>query len=103
MQSWLLVLFQGITALGVLYGIWNTILARRETVAASREAAAHAQAAVTEIQHVAAKVEEVHVATNSLVSKAEAAADARGELRGIEIGEARAATAAEDQRNPPQT
>jgi hypothetical protein len=100
-QDWLLVVFQGVTAVGVLYGIWNTILTRRETVAAAREAATHALAAIGEIKHVAAKVEEVHIATNSLVEKAEAAADARGEKRGIEMGKAESAKLAEDERNPP--
>ena len=91
-DSWLSDVFQGITSLGVVYGIWNTILGRRETVAAAREAAAHALAAVSEIKHVAIKVEEVRHETNSLtqqlVRTTGEAREAVGEKRGIAIGQA---------------
>lgn len=103
MQSWLLIVFQGITAVGVLYGIWTNVQTRHQAVSAAREAAVHALTAVTEIQNVAAKVEEVHVATNSLAEAARAAesaaAGAAGEKRGIAIGMATAEQAAQDRDN----
>jgi hypothetical protein len=69
-------------------------LARHEAVSAAREAAAHAREAVAEIKNVSDRVEEVHVATNSmkdaLVLATAAASDAAGEKRGIAIGKAEA-------------
>ena len=91
-QDWLLVVFQGITAAGVLYGIWSSMQTRREAVAAAREAASHARDAVSEIQHVAAKVEEVHQATNGmknqLIEATGISREMAGEKRGIAIGRA---------------
>jgi hypothetical protein len=102
-QSWLLTVFQGVTAVGVVYGIWINIETRRQAVAAAQVAAAHALAAVMEIKNVShemnsMKDELVASKVAEGVAKSEAA-DAAGEKRGIEMGRAEGQRADDDRRN----
>lgn len=94
-QGWAATVFQGITGIGVLFGIRQTILAKRDAVSAADKAhdaavaaSIHAREAVSAITSVAENVTKIEVATNSmkdaLVASTAKASDLEGEKRGRE-------------------
>jgi hypothetical protein len=92
--------FQGVMAGGILYGIWNNILTRREAVKAAHRAEAAAIDASKNAQNAVEKIEQVHLATNSLVKIALDQTALASHAQGVSDERARTDAAGEP---PPQT
>ena len=95
-QSWAMVLFQAVIALGVVYEVFTSLETRhavRLTAAVANEYGVRNEEG---LRQVATQIAEVHTTTNSmkdaLVLATGRAADLAGEKRGIEIGRQQAQT-----------